>query len=85
MLNSRIVMFAVEPTFSEYVSSAITRLGYVYPAYRFSAETGGISVSGALPDDPSDLRRDVLHMLYRERIFKETLPLRRRLLEALNS
>lgn len=60
---------------------AIVRLGYLYPRHEFSVEDGVLHVRGHGDADPATIRREVLHAVYREKIYDETLPLRQTLLE----
>jgi hypothetical protein len=72
---------AVEPTFRLHLASATTRLGYLYPDLVFTVIDEGVAVTGE--GEESILRREVLHAVYREKIFAETLPLRRTLIDGL--
>ena len=56
------------------------RLGYLHPELEFSVSNGGIKVvwqSISHPPDLARLREDSLHNLYRERIYSETLSIRK--------
>ena len=79
--NVERTLFAVEKVFHPHLPSAATRLGYLYPKLCFEVTAAGMEVSGEF--DESILRREILHAVYRERIFAETLPLRRTLIDGL--
>jgi hypothetical protein len=69
---------SIPPDFERYVEAAVLRFSYLKPAA--TVEHGGSTVT--LSDDRTDaavLRRDFLHLVYRERIYSETLELRKEL------
>lgn len=72
----------IDPALIGYASNALVRLGYLYPDAVFEAGEAAVSVTGPITDI-AVMRREVLHATYRERIYAETLPLRRRLLDGL--
>jgi len=55
---------------------AVLRLGYLYPSGSFVFDDEGIHVTGQILGDVQTLRRDVLHTVYREKIYLETLSMR---------
>lgn len=65
-----------------HVEPALTRLRYIHPSIAFAATPSGIEVSAETAFDAEVLTKDVNYALYRERIYAETLPLRRSLIEA---
>jgi hypothetical protein len=65
--------------FSAYVEAAIVRLQIHYPSLNFVTHESGIVVSGNIPDH-AVLRSAVLHIVYREKIYAETLGMRQSLL-----
>lgn len=66
------------PTLLEpYVASALIRLNYLYSDVHFAFERGHICVSNIENVEESRLRTEAAHALYREKIFAETLPLRK--------
>lgn len=75
----------VPPLFEKYADSAMLRLQALYPACRFSRGDGRISIrkSSELAED--QLRKDVLHAVYREKIYAETLVMRQALVTAVTS
>ena len=75
----------VPASFRPYLDAAVVRLGYLKPMLQFAGSDEGIRVSGASPAERDELTRDVMHVLYREKIYAETLPMRRRLVEALTT
>lgn len=68
-----------DPGFQAVLGAAVVRLGYLYPGVTFVTEgEATISATWDPPDafEPEVLRRDILHAVYRERIYRETLPVR---------
>ena len=69
----------VEKSFVNCIEPAVTRLGYLYPDYDFDGKENSIIIRSpkAIPkSEISLLKREVKFQLYRERIYKETLPIR---------
>ena len=52
------------------------RLAYLYPDYEVSATDGGVMVK-ASSEEQHEVKREIMHQLYRERIYSETLSVRR--------
>jgi len=72
----------VAPPLQPYVDQALTRLAYLYPRVKFAAVPGGILIEEERAVEVNELARNVHYALYREKIYAETLPLRRALVEA---
>jgi hypothetical protein len=68
--------------FLQYLPSALVRLGYLYPELVFSAEAAEVIIENCPRDRENTVTRDVLYTLYREKIYAETLLMRRSLFEA---
>lgn len=67
-------------SFLEYMEAACVRLGYLFPELVFCGTKEGVKVD--YPDeiaDPSEaeVRKQILHQLYREKIYTETLSIRK--------
>jgi hypothetical protein len=71
--------------FQRFVEGALFRLQAQYPSLRFSASGQGVEVEELPPDRLDDLRKNVLHAVYREKIYSETLPLRHALIRAVTA
>jgi hypothetical protein len=72
------VAVSVPSAFQPYVDAAVLRFSYLKPAVVVEHVTSTVTLS----DDRTDaatLKRDFLHLLYRERIYAETLELRKEL------
>ncbi len=75
----------IEPPFATYANAAATRLRYLFPTITFEVEGDGIRVDGPCEIDEAALQQEIHYALYREKIYAETLSLRRSLIEAVTS
>ncbi|MCI5073977.1 hypothetical protein [Oricola sp.] len=66
----------------KYAELAIARLGYLYPAARFTLCDNCIEVSGEFDVAEETIAKEINYALYRERIFAETLSMRQDLISA---
>lgn len=64
-----------------YIDAAITRVGYVQVRWVISRVENRIVVRSTADASESDIRREVLYAVYREKILSETMDMRRALLE----
>ena len=71
--------------FQRFVEGALIRLKIQYPSLRFSTSGQGIEVGELPPDRLDELRKNILHAIYREKIYSETLPLRHALINAVTA
>ena len=71
--------------FQDFAASAILRAGYLYPDSNFDLRNGKIIVESSddTANSPERIERDFRHLLYREKIYAETLGLRHQLIDAL--
>jgi hypothetical protein len=72
-------------TLHRFVDGALLRLQSQYPNLDFRASSTGIEVASTAALDLSDLRKQISYAVYREKIYVETLPLRRSLIEAVTT
>ncbi|CDX11819.1 putative Rhodospirillum photometricum DSM 122 draft genome sequence [Mesorhizobium plurifarium] len=79
------VVVEIPLQFGKYADAAMLRLQVLYPACRIARQDGEISVrsSGCIAED--QFRKDVLHFLYREKIYTETLTMRQALVAAVTT
>lgn len=61
------------------------RLQTLYPGCQFAWRDGGISKRGSSDLTEERFRKDVLHAVYREKIYAETLLMRQALVAAVTS
>ncbi|QIA22393.1 MULTISPECIES: hypothetical protein [Mesorhizobium] len=79
------VEIEIPQNFLGFVEGALLRVQIQYPSLRFSVSAGSVEVA-RLPDlDLDDVRKSVLHAVYREKIYVETLPLRQALITAVTA
>jgi len=64
---------------------ALVRLGYLNPKLTFKYLEHSIVVSSLDVMDEAQIRRDVLYALYREKIYAETLPMRKALVNLVSA
>jgi hypothetical protein len=78
------VIITVDEPFRPFVDAALARLTYLYPHAAFGRHEDEIVVT-ATARLVDVIARDVSFILYREKIYAETLPLRRALVEAVTA
>lgn len=66
-----------------FVGTALTRLTYLFPHVAFATTDAALTAEVGDGIDASELRREMAHTLYREKIYQETLDMRRQLIRAL--
>lgn len=79
--DTRPQIFKLSEAMRAYAEATRLRLSYLYPSLQFDLRENALEVSGHFPAGVDALRREITYSLYRERIFSETLPLRRSLIE----
>jgi hypothetical protein len=79
------VTVEIPQNFRSFVDGALLRLQAQYPSLRFLATATGIEVASFPAGEFDDLRKNILHAVYRERIYVETLPLRKALIGAVTA
>ena len=67
---------------SHLLNSAIVRLGYLYPDLTFSCQDNLIQIQGCI-ENRTELLKEIRYIIYREKIYEETLPIRKNLYENL--
>lgn len=80
--DTRSLVVEIPDLFIPYAASAALRIQGLYPDLGISFEDAKIEVSRVSEEQRSRVLADVCHHLYRERIYGETLDLRRSLLSA---
>lgn len=76
------VIVSVPPAFLPYVEAAVLRFSYLRPAVNVEQRGSTVTLS-CDRTDAAALKQDFLHLLYRERIYAETLELRKELYRSL--
>lgn len=77
------VRLDVPQEMSPFVGTALTRLTYLFPHVVFAASDTTLTAEFGEGVDVGELRREMAHTLYREKIYQETLEMRRQLIRAL--
>lgn len=75
----------IPPQFSDYLDATLLRLQAIVPACRFSKSNGCILARGLTSISEDQLRKTILHTVYREKIYAETLAMRRNLVAAVTA
>lgn len=83
-MGEDIVSFTVEfpSRFQNFAESAFLRLQVRYSQHTFRLGDGCLEVVSAAGVPSEGLRRDILHAIYAEKVFAETLPMRQALMAA---
>ena len=69
---------------SVYIPQALVRLGYLYKDLEFRQVVEGVAVEGEEVSLTPKLLREVLYQVYREKVYQESLPLRRAMYQMLS-
>jgi hypothetical protein len=73
----------IPPCFDPFVDSALLRIRALYGGHRFNRTAGGIRVCSLAGSIDPAVEQAVLHAVYREKIYADTLEMRRALVAAL--
>ncbi|MEX0709360.1 MAG: hypothetical protein WD078_15495 [Woeseia sp.] len=77
------VSIEISDDFVDYAEAAVTRLSYLYPNYEFALQGHSLEVFPIKSDgrlgDINEIKRQVFYQLYRQRIYVETLSIRKSL------
>lgn len=71
----------VGPEFRVYINDAMSRFSYLHPSVEIELGAEAVTLVFDANVDLVDLVRDFQFALYRQKIFAETLPLRKTLIE----
>ena len=74
------ITIEISQDFRSFVDGALVRVRAQYPSLRFVASAAGVEVACISSGDLDEVRKSVLHAVYREKIYVETLPLRQALI-----
>jgi hypothetical protein len=67
----------VSPIFRPYVDAAVLRFTYLFPDIGIEVGEDSITATHSPKQDRVSVRRELTHSLYREKIYHETLSMRR--------
>lgn len=76
------VVVDIPPQFADYLDVALVRLQAILPDCQLAKVGRAISVHVPESLSREQVRRTILHTVYREKIYAETLPMRYALVEA---
>jgi hypothetical protein len=77
------MVIAVPDLFAPFMVAAVARVQAQFPAIELRVVAENIEIIGAGFDDVMRVRSAIMHSLYREKIYTETLPMRTAMLAAL--
>lgn len=72
----------IAPQFSAYADAAMLRIQMLYPGCQLAIADGAIVARLSADHSEDHLRKAILHAVYREKIYTETLSMRRALVSA---
>ncbi len=74
----------VSEQFQPYVEAALTRVGYLIPEAQIEYNKNNAMITVYISGDVDEIHisKEVKYALYREKIYKETLPIRNKILGA---
>lgn len=70
--------------FGKYINSASLRFQYLYPDVTISISNANISIEGGEEGLLNNLRQELLHLVYKEKIYSETLEIRKSIYRAIS-
>lgn len=78
----RVITIPVDASFEPYLPNASARFAYLRPDVRLEAQEKCVVIKLAASDDEiATVTQDFRFCLYREKIYRETLPLRQTLIQ----
>lgn len=81
-LREIVVEVDIPPQFETYVVTTLLRIRAQYPSYIFAEDSGVVTIRGPVGIDEDVFRKSILHAIYREKIYAETLSMRQALVSA---
>ncbi len=75
----------ISSEFREFIPSAALRLRYIYPNLKIEPTANGVKLSSVAELEATQVEQEVFYQIYREKIFQQTLPMRRDLYKMLGS
>ena len=75
----------IPPRFHEYLDAALLRVQVLHPECQFSSSDCAISVRAPDGHSEDQIRKTVLHAVYREKIYAETFGMRQALVAAVTA
>ncbi len=80
--DMRIITIPVDAAFEPYVANTVARFGYLRPEVKLEVQDHRVVIKVAASDEEmANVTQDFRFCLYREKIYRETLPLRQTLIQ----
>lgn len=76
-MSDTVIEIEIGNTFYQYVDAAIVRMMALQPEVQLTFEQPKVSIVCPNDEDPNQIRSDFLDLLYREKIYQDTLPIRK--------
>lgn len=83
--NETVTVVEVPSQFEPYLAAALLRVQVLFPALTFRQNGPDITIGGIGPAEDSNVRKALLHAVYREKIYAETLSMRQDLVSAVTA
>lgn len=78
----RAITIPVDAAFEPYVANTVARFGYLRPDVKLEVQEHCVVINVAASDEEmANVTQDFRFCLYREKIYRETLPLRQTLIQ----
>lgn len=74
---SKTAYIEIEPLMRNYTSSAVSRMSYLHPDANFEETSTGIIITFCDQYQLKNLKKEFKYQLYREKIFHDTLEIRK--------
>jgi hypothetical protein len=84
-LCESVVAVEVPPQFGTYVAAALLRVQAQYPSCRFAEDGEVVTIRSPVGTTEDELRKSILHAVYREKVYAETLSMRQALIAAVTA
>ena len=83
--HESVTVVEIPPQFEPFISAALLRVQVLFPALTVRQNGTDITIGGGDPVEEGNVRKVLLHAIYREKIYAETLSMRRDLISAVTA
>ena len=77
------ISIKIQSAFSPFVGLAISRYGYLFPDHEITADEQNVCISGYKCFSTEEAKENFLHLLYKEKIYADTLDIRKSIFKAI--
>ena len=77
------IYIEIRPTYESFLDSAIHRYEYLFPNHEINFENMAVCISSNEPFSKEEARQNFHHLLYREKIYADTLDIRKSIFKAI--